>query len=105
MTDHHGALMPGIGCELMLNVHHTTVLDVEFKSKKVTMVLSDSTKAFDTGNRSVITYKINNINTTGKNIKLLLNELENSEVQIAFNGKHSNPIIINNSLSQGHQCG
>ena len=63
----------------MLFAYHTLIYDVEFKNGKVTMVLSDLSKAFDRCNRNIIIYKVNNINITGNNLRLSLDELNNSK--------------------------
>ena len=102
INENHGAYTPKIGCELMLYAMHTIIYNTEFKNGKIYIFISDLSKAFDRCNRDIIVSNMPKININGKNLRLLINELNNGKVQIIFNKKHSHRIIINDGLPQGH---
>eukprot|EP01083_Nonionella_stella_P241315 842811_1 len=59
-------------------------------------------KAFDKVNRNGIIIKLDNINISGKNLRLLINELNNSDFIIKYNGINSILIKIDDGTPQGH---
>ena len=72
------------------------------KHGKVFLVLTDLNKCFDKINRSGIIINLSQIGIDGNNIRLLIDELNNSKCNIVYNNIHSELIEINNGAPQGH---
>eukprot|EP01084_Bolivina_argentea_P128979 227883_1 len=64
--------------------------------------MHDLDKCFDKINRSGIFINLHKIGINGKNLRLLIDELNNTKCRVVYNNIHSQIIEINNGAPQGH---
>ena len=104
-NQNHAAYRKGIGCELVMYGLSISINKLTLKNKKVYLAISDLNKAFDNVNRAGIIINVYKAGISGRNLRLLHDELKNTKCEIVYNGIHSLQIKINQGVPQGHNEG
>jgi hypothetical protein len=80
---------------------HIAILQTAATNERVYVDIKDLHKCFDTVHRDVIIFKYSEAGVSGKHIRALNDELENSCVHLTWNGKFGQCQHIKNGLPQG----
>ena len=104
-NSNHAAYKKGIGCEITMYGMSVAINKLTSKNKKLYMAISDLNKAFDNLCRNGIILTVYKSGISGRNLRLLSDELNNTKCEIVYNGIHSLQIKISEGAPQGHNEG